>query len=71
MILTDHYSGAPVCAPARAVLMTGLLTGHNPVRGNSEMAERGNVWSFKDMFENPNLRGNAQCQIQFRPLPVF
>ena len=21
MIMTDHYSGAPVCAPARAVLM--------------------------------------------------
>ena len=62
MILTDHYSGAPVCAPARAVLMTGLHTGHNPVRGNSEMAERGNVWSFKDMFEDPNLEGQ-------RPMP--
>src|SRR5210317_1635260 len=36
MILTDHYSGAPVCAPARAVLMTGLHAGKNPVRGNSE-----------------------------------
>ena len=46
MILTDHYSGAPVCAPARAVLMTGLHAGHNPVRGNSEWGERGDVWSF-------------------------
>ena len=62
MILTNHYSGAPVCAPARAVLMTGLHTGKNPVRGNSEWSERGEVWSFKAMFENPNLEGQ-------RPMP--
>ena len=62
MIMTDHYSGAPVCAPARAVLMTGLHTGNNPVRGNSEWRERGEVWSFKAMFENPNLEGQ-------RPMP--
>ena len=62
MILTDHYSGAPVCAPARAILMTGLHAGHNPVRGNSEWRERGDVWSFKSMFENSNLEGQ-------RPMP--
>lgn len=62
MILTDHYSGAPVCAPARAVLMTGLHTGNNPVRGNSEWRERGDVWDFKAMFENSNLEGQ-------RPMP--
>jgi arylsulfatase len=62
MILTDHYSGAPVCAPARAVLMTGLHAGNNPVRGNSEWRERGEVWSFKAMFENSNLEGQ-------RPMP--
>ena len=62
MILTDHYSGAPVCAPARAILMTGLHAGHNPVRGNSEWGERGDVWSFKSMFENSNLEGQ-------RPMP--
>ena len=28
MRFTQHYSGAPVCAPARCVLMTGLHTGH-------------------------------------------
>jgi len=32
MILTNHYSGSPVCAPARAVLLTGLHSGNNPVR---------------------------------------
>ncbi len=32
---TQCYSGAPVCAPSRSVLMTGLHGGHTPVRGNS------------------------------------
>ncbi len=32
---TQVYAGAPVCAPSRSVLMTGLHMGHTPVRGNS------------------------------------
>jgi len=32
---TDSYAGAPLCAPARSVLMTGLHAGRTPVRGNS------------------------------------
>lgn len=31
---TRHYSGAPVCAPSRCVLMTGKHLGHAEVRGN-------------------------------------
>ncbi len=31
---TQCYSGSPVCAPARSVLMTGQHTGHTTVRGN-------------------------------------
>ncbi|MCC6489850.1 MAG: sulfatase-like hydrolase/transferase, partial [Candidatus Hydrogenedentes bacterium] len=31
---TQCYAGAPVCAPSRCVLMTGLHTGHATVRGN-------------------------------------
>jgi arylsulfatase A len=31
---TDVYSGAPVCAPSRCVLMTGKHTGHAYVRSN-------------------------------------
>ncbi|MBX6315057.1 MAG: arylsulfatase [Isosphaeraceae bacterium] len=34
MRFTRFYSGAAVCAPARSVLMTGLHTGHTPVRNN-------------------------------------
>ncbi len=44
MRFTQHYSGSPVCAPSRAVLLTGLHTGHVYVRDNDEMSERGDVW---------------------------
>jgi arylsulfatase A len=33
---TQHYSGAPVCAPSRCVLMTGKHLGHAEVRGNQQ-----------------------------------
>lgn len=32
---TNVYSGSPVCAPSRAVLMSGLHTGHTRIRNNS------------------------------------
>jgi len=35
MRFTQVYSGSPVCAPARSVLMTGQHTGRTTVRGNS------------------------------------
>src|SRR5688572_31296741 len=37
MRFTQHYSGAPVCAPSRAMLMTGKHGGHSYIRGNYEM----------------------------------
>lgn len=33
---TDFYSGAPVCAPSRCSLMTGLHSGHSTVRNNPD-----------------------------------
>jgi len=36
MRFTRHYSGAPVCAPSRCVLMTGKHLGHAEVRGNQQ-----------------------------------
>lgn len=62
MLFTQHYSGAPVCAPARGSLLTGLHTGHAHVRGNDEWSERGAVWDYDAMFANPYLEGQ-------RPLP--
>ncbi|MBM3853521.1 MAG: arylsulfatase [Verrucomicrobia bacterium] len=38
---TSHYSGATVCAPSRSALLTGLHTGHTPVRGNLEIQPEG------------------------------
>lgn len=35
MRFTQAYSGSPVCAPARCVLMTGLHTGHAFIRDNN------------------------------------
>jgi len=57
MIFKNHYTGAPVCAPARSVLMTGMHTGNTHIRANGEWSERGDVWSFKAMLDNPELEG--------------
>ncbi|MDX2415551.1 MAG: arylsulfatase [Bacteroidales bacterium] len=62
MMFTQHYSGSPVCAPSRCVLLTGLHSGHSYVRGNDEWAARGNVWDYVEMIKDPVLEGQ-------RPLP--
>ena len=41
MRFTQHYSGTTVCAPSRSALMTGLHTGHTPIRGNLEIQPEG------------------------------
>ena len=41
MLFTQHYAGAPVCAPSRCALMTGKHTGHSVIRGNSEVIPEG------------------------------
>ena len=38
---TQHYAGSTVCAPSRSSLMTGLHTGHTPIRGNRELPKEG------------------------------
>lgn len=62
MLFTQHYSGSPVCAPARGVLLMGKHTGHAHVRGNDEDGARGDVWNFQAMFDDPSLEGQ-------RPIP--
>jgi len=48
MKFTQHYAGAPVCAPSRCVLLTGKHLGHSQVRGNDEWGERGK--EFKEFY---------------------
>ncbi|HYE97768.1 MAG TPA: arylsulfatase [Planctomycetota bacterium] len=37
MRFTQYYAGSTVCAPSRAVLMTGYHTGHARIRGNADV----------------------------------
>ena len=40
---TQAFCGTTVCAPSRTSLMTGLHTGHSPVRGNWEVPVEGQL----------------------------
>lgn len=40
---TQFYSGAPVCAPSRCVLLTGKHNGHGAVRDNFEVQPEGQM----------------------------
>lgn len=63
MRFTQHYSGAPVCAPARYILLTGKHAGHAYIRGNDEWDERGDVWNYEKAVADPSLEGQ-------RPIPT-
>lgn len=62
MLFTQHYSSAPVCAPARYMLLTGKHSGNAFIRGNDEWEERGAVWNYKAMARDSTLEGQ-------RPIP--
>lgn len=57
MLFSQHYSGAPVCAPARYMIMTGKHAGHAYIRGNNEWRERGEVWDYIAMAKDSSLEG--------------
>ncbi len=63
MIFTQHYTGTPVCAPARFNFLTGKHSGHSYVRGNDEWADRGQVWNYKAVVQDSTLEGQ-------RPIPL-
>jgi arylsulfatase len=62
MLFTQHYTGAPVCAPARYMLLTGTHAGHAYIRGNDEWRERGEVWDYRAQIADSTLEGQ-------RPIP--
>ncbi len=49
MRFTQHYSGTPVCAPARCMLLTGKNGGHSYIRGNYELG------GFPDSLEGGQM----------------
>ena len=57
LMFTQHYSGAPVCAPARCNLLTGVNAGHAFIRGNHEWGSRGDVWNYRAMLNDSTLEG--------------
>ena len=57
MKFTQHYSGSPVSAASRCVLMTGMHSGHSQIRGNDEMASRGAVSNYDSMYVHKELEG--------------
>ena len=59
----QFYSGSPVSAPTRCITLTGLHSGHAYIRGNDELADRGDVWSHAAMLADPYLEGQL-------PLPA-
>lgn len=63
MKFTNHYSGQAVSGPSRCVLFTGLHTGHAYIRGNDEVASRGEVWNHEAMLRDSTLEGQ-------RPVPA-
>ncbi|SEP99116.1 arylsulfatase [Hyunsoonleella jejuensis] len=62
MRFTQHYTSAPVCAPARYMLLTGKHSGHAYIRGNDEWNERGDVWDYRKTILDSTLEGQ-------RPIP--
>ncbi len=72
MRFTQHYTGTPVCAPARAMLMTGRHGGHSYIRGNFELGgfadneERGQMPLPEEAFTVADLlkqKGYATAMI--------
>lgn len=37
LLFSQHYAGAPVCAPSRSALLTAKHTGHTTIRGNKKI----------------------------------
>ena len=61
---TQYYTGSPVSAPSRCVLLTGKHSGHSYIRGNHEWPERGDVWDYMKMEADPSLEGQYPIPAQ-------
>jgi len=62
---TQHYAGTTVSAPSRASLLTGLHSGHAPIRGNKKMEPEGQqplpegTFTMSEMFRKAGYATGA------------
>ncbi len=62
MLFTQHYTGCTVSAPSRSSLITGLHTGHTPIRGNKNWKPEGNwplpsgTYTIADLLKSKGYR---------------
>jgi arylsulfatase A-like enzyme len=61
MKFTQHYTGCPVCAPARCVLITGKHPGHGFVRDNREV---GDWYSFAGQMPLPASEPSIAAELK-------
>src|SRR5512136_1308169 len=59
MRFTQFYAGSTVCAPSRAVLMTGLHTGHVRVRGNARVPLEPGDFTVAELLQSAAYRTGA------------
>jgi arylsulfatase len=71
MKFTQHYTSAPVCAPARYMLLTGKHSGHAYIRGNDEWSDRGDVWNYRSTLEDMTLEGQRPMPQGTKILPMY
>lgn len=71
MLFTQHYSGSPVCAPSRCILLTGFHSGHSQVRGNDEWGDRGDVWNYRAMIADSTLEGQRPLRSGTVTIPML
>ena len=55
MLFREHYAGCTVSAPSRSSLMTGLHTGHTPIRGNKQWEPEGQWPLPAESFTIPEM----------------
>jgi arylsulfatase A len=64
MLFRQHYAGCTVSAPSRSSLLTGMHTGHTPIRGNKEWKPEGQWPLPSESFtiaEMLKLQGYTTC----------
>ena len=71
MRFTQFYTGSPVCAPSRCILLTGMHSGHAAIRGNDEAGHRGDVWNYLAMARDPYLEGQAPMPDETVTFPML